>query len=190
MRRPPEPRGRVRYLSDDERTRLLAECRSSKEKLLYPIVILALSTGMRRGEILGLTWDAVDLERGRIVLEYTKNQDRRGVPLVGPALEELKRLHQDRRKDSALVFPGKDSTRSVDTRAFENAVKRSGIVNFRFHDLRHTAASYLAMSGATIAEIAEVLGHRTFQMVKRYAHLSEGHTASVVERMNKKMLQE
>ena len=68
--------------------------------------------------------------------------------------------------------------------------KRSGIVNFRFHDLRHTAASYLAMSGATIADIAEVLGHRTFPMVKRYAHLSEGHTASVVERMNKKMLQE
>ena len=66
-----------------------------------------------------------------------------------------------------------------------DAVEAAGIEDFRFHDLRHSAASYLAMNGATLAEIAEVLGHKTLQMVKRYAHLSDQHTAAVVERMNK-----
>ncbi len=64
------------------------------------------------------------------------------------------------------------------------ALEEAGIGNFRFHDLRHSAASYLAMNGASLAEIAEVLGHKTLQMVKRYAHLSDAHTAGVVERMN------
>src|SRR5205809_3426559 len=69
--------------------------------------------------------------------------------------------------------------------AFESAVERAGIKDFRFHDLRHTFASYLAMNGATLAEIAETLGHKTLAMVKRYAHLTEAHTRSVVERMNR-----
>src|SRR5215831_4253490 len=68
--------------------------------------------------------------------------------------------------------------------SFENSIKRADITNFRFHDLRHSAASYMAMGGATLLEIAEVLGHKTLQMTKRYAHLSEAHTAGVVVRMN------
>ena len=83
------------------------------------------------------------------------------------------------------MFPNSTGTRPVGIReAFEWAVKRAGIANFRFHDLRHTAASYLAMNGASLAEIAEVLGHKTLAMVKRYAHLSEAHTRNVVQRMN------
>ncbi len=70
---------------------------------------------------------------------------------------------------------------------WEAALREADIQDFRFHDLRHSAASYLAMNGASLAEIAEVLGHKTLQMVKRYAHLSEGHTASVVESMNNKI---
>jgi len=84
-----------------------------------------------------------------------------------------------------FVFPDSTGTRPVGIReAFEWAVKRADIANFKFHDLRHTFASYLAMNGATLAEIAEVLGHKTLAMVKRYAHLSEAHTAGVVARMN------
>src|SRR5690606_20479414 len=71
-------------------------------------------------------------------------------------------------------------------KAWYSALKVAKIKDFRFHDLRHTAASYLAMSGATTAEIAAVLGHRTLQMVKRYAHLSDQHTGTVVERMTNK----
>jgi site-specific recombinase XerD len=68
--------------------------------------------------------------------------------------------------------------------AWENAVKRAGSKDFRFHDLRHTAASYMLMNGASLAEIGEILGHKSFEITKRYAHLSESHTRSVVERMN------
>lgn len=188
VKRPTEPRGRVRYLSDEERGRLLEACRESRNPYLYTIVVLAISTGMRHGEILSLTWNDVDLDRSRIVLDQTKNNERRAVPLVGPAFDLLKALSEVRLEGARLLFPGNDPDRPVDDRhAWLFALEKAKIENFRFHDLRHTAASYLAMNGATLAEIAEVLGHKTFQMVKRYAHLSEAHTASVVERMNAKI---
>jgi len=82
-----------------------------------------------------------------------------------------------RRIDTELVFPDATGKRPVGIReAFEDAVKRACIADFRFHDLRHSFASYLAMNGATLAEVAEVLGHKTLAMVKRYAYLSEAHT--------------
>jgi integrase len=199
--KPKEPRGRVRFLSDDERTRLLSACRESSNPLLYPAVVLALSTGMRQGEILGLywrdpkhppehrAWGVVDVPGGRIVLHLTKNGERRVVPLVGHALECVKELAKVRRLDTDLLFPSKaDSNEPIDLRQpWEKALEKAEIHDFRFHDLRHSAASYLAMNGASLAEIAETLGHKTLQMVKRYSHLSEAHTASVVERMNAKI---
>ena len=97
-----EPRGRVRHLSDDEREALLKECQASKSETLYPIVIVALSTGMRKGEILGLSWDVVDLERGVITLLDNKNGERRGVPITGRALEILKARLRVRRIDTNL----------------------------------------------------------------------------------------
>ena len=91
-----------------------------------------------------------------------------------------------RRIDTALVFPDATGKRPLGIReAWESAVKRADVTDFRFHDLRHTFASYLAMNGASLLEIAEVLGHKTLAMVKRYAHLSEAHTRGVVERMNR-----
>lgn len=186
--KPREARGRVRFLDEEERMRLLDACKASSNPYLYVVVILALSTGMRRGEILSLTWRDVDLDRGRIVLQQTKNGDRRLVPLTGVALELLKQLSGEQEKDD-LLFPGQSSSKPMDLRfSWEQAVKVAGIHNFRLHDCRHSCASYLAMSGASLAEIAEVLGHRTLQMVKRYAHLSEAHTQSVVANMNKKYL--
>jgi integrase len=96
-----------------------------------------------------------------------------------------------------MYFPARKPTKNaqgkiiyqpVDIRtAWENALKKAGIEDFRFHDLRHSAASYLAMNGASLAEIAEVLGHKTLQMVKRYAHLSEAHTHSIVSKMNERI---
>jgi integrase len=94
-----------------------------------------------------------------------------------------------RRIDTRLLFPDGSGKKPIIIRApWHKALKQAGIEDFRFHDLRHSAASYLAMSGASLAEIAEVLGHKTLEMVKRYSHLSEQHTASVVEKMNKKFL--
>ena len=93
-----------------------------------------------------------------------------------------------RRLDTDLVFPAKDQTKPIDLRGpFETALGKAEIRDFRWHDLRHSAASYLAMGGASLAEIAEVLRHKTLAMVKRYAHLSPGHTAKVGERMNERI---
>jgi len=183
-----EPKGRVRFLSDDERKRLLDACGASRSPYLYPVVVIALSTGMRKNEVLGLRWKDVDLERRVAVLEDTKNDERRAVPLAGLALQEARRLAAERALGCPLVFPGKRGTTPVDIRTpWETALRHAQIDDFRFHDLRHSAASYLAMNGASLAEIADVLGHKTLQMVKRYAHLSEQHTAGVVERMNEKI---
>lgn len=181
-----EPRGRVRFLSDAERKALLAACRESASPVLYPIVVVALSTGMRQGEILGLTWDRVDLKRGAIVIEETKNGERRTVPLMGHAADTMRAYRKTHRRiDTKLVFPSKDGKKpAAFWQSWLRAVAKAELVDFRFHDLRHSAASYLAMNGASITEIADVLGHKTLAMVKRYSHLTEQHTASVVERMN------
>ncbi len=194
--KPKEARGRVRFLSDDERIRLLKACKESSNHYLYPVVVLALSTGMRQGEIMNLTWNTVDLNQGRAILHETKNGERRAVAITGHALEVLKDLNKVRRIDCNLLFPAKESRpqkpqKSIDLRSpWEAAVKKAELQDFHFHDLRHSAASYLAMNGASLAEIAEVLGHKTLQMVKRYAHLSEGHTARVVASMNDKIFGE
>ncbi|WP_045225428.1 tyrosine-type recombinase/integrase [Methyloterricola oryzae] len=201
VKRPSAPRGRVRYLSDEERAALLAACRESSNAALYPAVVLALSTGMRQGEILGLywrepkipplhrAWGVVDMAAAKITLHLTKNGERRVVPLVGHALDCVRELAKVRRLDTDLLFPGKsDPNEPIDLRQpWEVAIERAEIHDFRFHDLRHSAASYLAMNGASLAEIAETLGHKTLQMVKRYAHLSDAHVSSVVERMNSKI---
>lgn len=183
--KPKEPRGRVRFLSNEERVRFLEECKKSESQYLYAAVVLALSTGGRRMEILGLTWKDIDFDRGVITLHETKNRERRVLPLAGHALELIQQLTKVRHVKCNLVFPGKDLKKPVDLRTpFENALKRAEITDFRWHDLRHSCASYLAMNHASLAEIAEILGHKTLQMVKRYAHLSEAHTSKVVARMN------
>ena len=189
--KPKEPRGRVRFLSDEERAHLLVECQNSESKFLYTAVVLALSTGGRRMEILGLQWKDIDFNRQIITLHETKNGERRVLPLAGRALELIKQTSKVRHMNCPFVFPGKNLTTPVDLRApFETALKRAEINDFRWHDLRHSCASYLAMNGASLAEIAEILGHKTLQMVKRYAHLSDAHTSKVVARMNEAIFKE
>lgn len=197
--KPKEPRGRVRFLSEAEKKALLDACKASKNPYLYPVVVLALATGMRQGEIMGLRWHDVDLERGVIILHETKNNERRRIPVTGFALDLLRKHHDQRNTETSLLFPGKRHMqrttdgaepyyKPMDLRApWEAALQKAGVENFLFHDLRHTAASYLAMNGASLAEIAEILGHKTLAMVKRYAHLSDSHITSVVASMNERM---
>lgn len=200
-----ESRGRVRFLDENERERLLQECRESSNPHLYPAVLIAISTGMRYGEIINLTWSDVDLARKRITLQETKNGERRAIPIAGQALDKLVQLEKIRRIDTNLLFPkvrkggssndvlqkaSLDKVQKVQKpaqlrTAWIAALKKSEIEDFRFHDLRHCAASYFAMSGASLAEIADILGHKTLAMVKRYAHLSDSHKHTVVDRMNK-----
>lgn len=182
-----EPRGRVRHLEPDEAVELLRAC-GAHSPALKTIVTLALSTGARRGELLNLRWSDVDLVSARLTFQQTKNGERRTAPLVGSALEAMRIHSKVRRLDTDLVFPGETGKPLEIGKAFPNACKRAGIDNFTFHDLRHTAASWIAMNGGTLAEIAEVLGHKTLSMVKRYSHLTEGHTRGVLERTTSRMM--
>jgi integrase len=182
-----EPKGRTRFLFDAEREALIKACRESQPPELLLVVLVALTTGARWGEILNLRWGDLDFERSLLILRDTKNKDTRSVPVAGEVLELLLQRSKVRRIDSDLVFPSaRGNTPITLHKPFDKALQRAGIENFRFHDLRHTAASYLAMSGATLSEIAAVLGHRTLQMVKRYSHLTDQHTAGIVGKMHRK----
>jgi len=146
---------------------------------------------------LKLTLKDLDLDRQVAILRDTKNSETRKVPIVGFLKGVLEKHLAWREKwlakrevESAFLFPRHDGQEGIDIRkAWENARDEAGIIDFRFHDLRHCAASYLAMNGASQLEIAEVLGHKTLQMVKRYSHLSEDHTRDVVEKMNDKIFE-
>jgi integrase len=189
IKKPQPPNGRVRFLDDAEREKLLAACKDSKNPVLYTCVVLALATGMRQGELMGLKWQDVDLQRGVIILHETKNGERRRVSVSGLALELLLQHLKIRRIDTALLFPSKIKPQQpVELKkAWQTALKKAEIDDFHWHDLRHCTASYLAMNGASLAEIAEVLGHKTLSMVKRYSHLSDSHVSNVVASMNDKI---
>lgn len=180
-----ENKGRIRFLSDDERTMLLQACENASNPLIYLLVVIALSTGARYSEIINLKWENIDFKRKVFYFMNTKNGENRAVPISNKAYELLKEYSKVRKLKTNYVFARPDGEKPTDLRwQWEEAVKKAKLENFRFHDLRHTAASYLAMNGATLVEISEILGHRTMQMVKRYSHLTQKHTVEVLERMN------
>lgn len=156
-------------------------CEHSDNKSFYTIVVICLLTGARRNEIVGLERPEIDFKRKAIVLEDTKNGERRVIFLGSFAWSVLMQHLNKLSSKSHLIFPSpSNSNKPIDIQtAWKTAVKRAKIENFCFHDLRHCAASYLAMNRATFAEISEIL---------RYAHLTERHTAKVIESMNKKIL--
>ncbi|MCH9003836.1 MAG: site-specific integrase [Proteobacteria bacterium] len=191
--RPSEPAGRARYLSDDERKRLLDAVKESAHPHLYAIVLIALTSGARRGEILKLRWKDVDLSSKRAVLHDTKNKERRTLTLVPQVVDELKKLQKVRRIDDDLIFVDTDTGKHryfYFEKDWRLARDKAELEDFRFHDLRHSCASYLAMNGATTAELAAVLGHKTLAMVKRYSHLSDEHVRGVVERTAAKIFRD
>jgi integrase len=183
-----EARGRVRFLSDKERDALLAACAASDWPALHTLVLLAISTGARRGELINLQWDDVDLKGARAIVRETKNGETRSLPLVGKALEALRVLKLQGSAKSPWVFPqpsGFPGPYENFDGVWYDALTAANIEDFRFHDLRHTTASYLAAQGASLLEIADTLGHKTLSMVKRYSHLAQSHKVSAIEKMAK-----
>lgn len=180
-----ENSGRVRFLSDEERVGLLDACRTHPD--LYLAVVLALTTGARQSEIMSLRFGQIDFARKVITLHETKNGERRALPLVGEAYKLLQARAKVRDLIDDRVFPPRPRARKAESLAlrqpWESALKTAGISDFHWHDLRHTAASYLAMTGVSLVEIAKVLGHRTLQMVARYSHLSDEHIVSTGQRL-------
>ena len=185
-----EPSGRTRFLSEEELHRLLSACKLATDNNLYLAVVLSLSTCARKSEIMSLLWSDVNLIQGILIFRETKNGTNRAAPLQGHALSIMKKKFKHKKSDlSELIFPSRlNRNKPIDLRYhWEKALRLADIQDFRWHDLRHTGASYLAMSGASLTELSDVLGHKTLQMVKRYAHLSLPHTIKIVAKMNRKM---
>ena len=185
----PEGTGIIRFLSDDERKALLAACKASPDPNIGTAVMLALATGARYSNIRMLTWDDVDLTRWTLRFRETKNGEPRYVPVVGQAQAVLQAQFDRDPTGEGWVFKGnRDDVPADLDKPWRKVRKAAGIEDVRFHDLRHTAASYLTMNGATLAEVAEVLGHRTLVMAKRYSHQSGEHVRSTLERMADRFL--
>jgi integrase len=157
----------------------LVKCRKSKNAVLADLVEFCLFTGLRQAEALGLTWERVDRSRGVVLMEMTKSGRRREVPLNSEADAALMRRGP---RDSGLVF---GSTSWYIFRShWKDAVAAAKIDNFRFHDLRHTFASWAVQRGATLQEVKDLLGHSSLAMVMRYAHLSPEHLRKAVARLD------
>ncbi|HBP90923.1 MAG TPA: tyrosine-type recombinase/integrase [Nitrospirales bacterium] len=175
-----EPPGRLRYLEDEQEARTILEhCRGSFKAL----VLTTLYTGMRRGEVLSLTWEQVDLKQGVIRLTHTKNGEARDIPLNETVRSVLVGLRT--RIDVPWVFHDEEGHQFKDTRKrFEWACKQAKIPDFHFHDLRHTFASWLVMRRTPIVTVGELLGHKSLAMTMRYAHLSPAHKAEAVRSLD------
>jgi len=171
-----EDNRRLRYLNKAEIDLLVASaCRHLK-----PIILVAVNTGMRKGEIFNLQWSHVDLKSRLIEVIKSKNGEKRGIPINKTLLEVLHGL--PRRIDSPYVFPpGKKGKKLTDVKkSFWTAMREAEIEDFCFHDLRHTFASHLVMAGVPLLTVAELLGHKDIEMTKRYSHLSPYHKAKAV----------
>ena len=174
-----EDNARTRYLSDDERKRLFGAVRQSSWNKLYLITLLAITTGARKGELTSLKWSDIDFDRQIAYISTTKNGEPKVLPLTESAIAELQRFNK---QDNSLVFDSevKPGRAYCFTKPWKKALKEAEIVDFTFHSLRHTCASYLAMNGASLLEIADVLGHKQIQMTKRYSHLCVDHKQKLI----------
>ncbi len=171
---------RLRYLSIEECQTLLNCCASH----LKPIVTVALHTGMRRGEILGLKWEQVDLKHGFILLDTTKNGGRREIP-IDRTLEEMFN-EMPHSIESVYVFTDRNGNPYKEvTHSYGSALKKAGIRDFRFHDLRHNFASHLVMQGIDLTSVKELLGHASLSMTMRYSHLSPSHKRKAVNTLDR-----
>ena len=149
-------------------------------------MIVALNTGMRKEEILSLKWKDVDYRIRTISILDTKNGESRELPMNDIVYRILLAV---KKTDRPWVFCKKDGERYGNVRkAFEGARKRAGIVDFRFHDLRHTFASHLVMAGVDLRTVQELLGHKSFEMTLRYAHLSPEHKKAALDVLGKRMM--
>jgi integrase len=180
---------RVRFLMPDEIQKLLSNCGDLLEGNLKPIVTIAVHTGMRKGELLGLEWDRVNFEQGIISLFDTKNHERRDIPMD----ETVRATLQSIERKENLIFSNKSGERIDNVRvhrAFHEVLKRSDIIDFHFHDLRHTFASNLVMQeGVELNDVRELLGHKSMSMTLRYAHLSPKHKTKIINILDRVMSQ-
>lgn len=173
-----ENNSRIRYLEFGEMDRLLDNCAD----FLKPVILTALNTGMRQGEILNLTTEDVDLKRKIIYIRQSKSGEHRECPINSVLSETFQSLEKNPKTPHIFLDnEGQKLGRFVVRYFFEKAVKQAGIEDFHFHDMRHTFASHLVMAGVDIMTVKELLGHKTLKMTLRYSHLSPNHKSAAVE---------
>lgn len=214
----PEPSGKARWLSDDEEKRLRAalDAREERDRAgrenanewrekrnydllpdlraagfvdhLKPMVLVSINTGLRQGELLNLTWDAVDLDNEVITIrgENAKDGEDRHIPMNDEALSALKLWRKQ--TAGALVFPGPTGAAISEIKtAWGKLLKDAKIEKFRWHDMRHHFASRLVMAGVDLNTVRELLGHSDIKMTLRYAHLAPEHKAAAVQKLMRKI---
>lgn len=192
VRKPTIQNARSRFLTEEECRKLLVSCKESQNPFLYLIALLAVSCGMRRGEILNLQWKDIDFERKVVVLHKTKNGRIRCIPMVGNVFQALKQYREDEggiTDPTYHLFPNINLGKQMDFRtAWRFAIKKAGLTDLRFHDLRHSCGSFLHMSGCAQRDIAEILGHTDIRMTQRYTHVARPHLADALERAEQKFI--
>jgi integrase len=179
-----ESQGRTRFLNPQEITTLLNNCSG----ILKSVVMTAIYTGMRRGEILNLKWQDVDIINKNITVTQTKNNVVRNIPIAAALFNELMQLP----KHSEYVFSESDGIRYTPAKArkqLEAAVKKANLSGVNYYTLRHSFASNLAMNCVDLRTIADLLGDRTLQMVMRYSHLSRSHLQNAIGKLNENLTQ-
>ena len=190
--RPKIRNNRTRFLTKEEAQRLLDAAKTSKNAKLYPYLLVMMHTGMRPSEAAGMKWGDIDLENRLVKLQVTKT-DMRYVPLTEVTENILRSIRPVDATNGMHVFLPPNSGESkqlVDVpclhfkRSFMTARMKAGLEDLHLHDLRHTAASHLLMAGVDLRTLAEILGHKTLQMVHRYTHLLNDHKLKAVDRIN------
>lgn len=193
---------RLRFLSEKEIDKLLAECpkptkkqkkikglkliQGSEASYLKDFIIIALNTGMRKGEILSLRWDQI--RSGFIYLSETKTNEARQIPITNDLEECFKAIKNRRQINSVYLFPNRRDKRGGHIKdiktSFKSTLERTGIKDFRPHDLRHTFASHYIMRGGSLKALKEILGHNDIKMTMRYAHLSKEFAKEEIQLIN------
>lgn len=171
-----------RFLSYEEQRRLLEACRDASWPRLYLFVLMAITTGARKGNILNLKWKDIDFVQRTAFIGKTKSGRRKYLPLTKTVIEEMIKY---RDQSNFLIFHSTVSrTTAYDlSKQWSNAVEKAGIGYCRIHDLRHTAASNLVRAGRSLFEVGTLLDHSTPQMTQRYAHLAIDDTQAMVEQV-------
>ena len=176
VRKPQSAKPRDRVLNDDERMALIASCGKCRNPWVQPVVLFALETAARRGEILALQWSDIDLQRKTAKLRVTKTDEPRTIPLSPSCISMLERLP---RNINGQVFP---VTTEAFKQAYERAVARAGVENFTFHDLRHDSLTRLAKLGLSVLELRAISGHKSANMLQRYVSIDAGDLADKLAR--------
>ena len=183
-----EPKGRVRYLRDDELTRLL-KAASDQSPTMHAAILVSIGCGIRQSELRRLGWADVDLEKQRIRLLLTKNNESRAVYLPTSAVEALRALKRAPVIGQTVIADEHGQTAKKEWLEYRWRLIRyaAGLTDFRWHDMRHSCASFLAQQGATLLEIGSVLGHRSPTVTQRYAHLVQGAPVTGHTKLDEKL---